>query len=265
MCFFALYDMIYSGDDMLGNRVPFNVFRQKLIDGDQVYENHFCIEDNDKYDDCWIGFNDDYDKPYWFGLTPDGNNAYEFKTADEILNAKVFGGESLKDLWTHVYFYSLNGLNAKDWVAYCCVDYYLCRVQDVAKTAALAVKLWSDADYEELKNEFAALVKTEDNVVFTAYFQNEMIAFAHCSIRTEYVEGADDGSVAYLEGIYVERDFRRLGIAGRLICRCENWALSKGLHQIASDCDINNSTSIAMHMKSGFTESARLVHFIKNI
>ena len=257
--------MIYSGDDMLGNRIPFNVFRQKLIAGDHVYKNHFYIEDNDKYDDCRIGFNDDYDKPYWFGLTPDGNNAYKFKTADEILSAKVFDGKSLKDLWSRVYFYSLNGMDPKDWVALCCIDYDLCSAQDAEKVAALAVKLWSDADYEELKNEFEALIQTDNNTIFTAYFQNQMIAFAHCSIRTEYVEGAEDGSVAYLEGIYVERDFRRLGIAERLICRCENWALSKGLHQLASDCEINNSTSIAMHMKSGFTESARIVHFIKNI
>ena len=46
---------------------------------------------------------------------------------------------------------------------------------------------------------------------------------------------------------------------------CENWARSKGCKQFASDCEINNSASVALHRKCGFAESARLVHFIKDI
>lgn len=263
--FFTAYAKMDSGDIMLGDRIPFEIFRQMLIDGDQVYECQFYIEDNNKFEDCWIGFNADYDEPYWFGLPFDEKNDYDYKTADEILNAKVFDGKSLKDLWDQVYFYSINGISANDWVVFCCVDYYLCRERDAAKVASLAVKLWRDADHEELKREFETLVKTEDNIIFTAYFQNEMIAFAHCAIRHEYVEGAHSDDVGYLEAVYVEEQFRNLGIASYLMEYCENWAGSKGCKQFASDCEINNSASVALHRKYGFAESARLVHFIKDI
>lgn len=50
-----------------------------------------------------------------------------------------------------------------------------------------------------------------------------------------------------------------------LIKRCEIWAKSKGCKQFASDCEVNNLSSINLHKKYGFNESAKLVHFIKNI
>lgn len=145
------------------------------------------------------------------------------------------------------------------------ICYDVCTNQDIDNVASLAIKLWNDSDYDELKIEFEKIVQTDNNIVYTAYFQKEMIAFAHCSIRDEYVEGADSDNIAYLEGIYVEEKYRNCGIASNLIRCCENWAMSKNCRQFASDCDINNLTSIKMHKKNGFDESARLVHFIKKI
>ena len=145
------------------------------------------------------------------------------------------------------------------------IYYDICNNTDVDKVVCLALKLWDDADYDDLKEEFEAIVQTENNVVFTAYFQKDMIAFAHCSIRNEYIEGADSDNVAYLEAVYVEEKFRNLGIASCLIEHCEIWAKSKGCKQFASDCEINNSASINLHNKNGFSESAKLVHFIKDI
>lgn len=145
------------------------------------------------------------------------------------------------------------------------ICYDICKNQDIDDVAKLAVKLWNDADYDELKDEFEAILHTESNIVYTAYCQKDMIAFAHCSIRNEYVEGADTDNVAYLEAVYVEQQYRNLGVASRLIQYCEDWGKSKGCRQFASDCDINNLSSIKLHRKKGFDESARLVHFIKNI
>lgn len=140
-----------------------------------------------------------------------------------------------------------------------------CVGNDVDKVVCLALKLWNDADYDELKADFEAIVQTENNIVFTAYFKKDIIAFAHCSIRNEYVEGADTDNVAYLEAVYVEDNFRNFGIASRLIELCENWAKFKGCKQFASDCETNNISSINLHKKYGFNESAKLVHFIKDI
>ena len=145
------------------------------------------------------------------------------------------------------------------------ICYDVCTSQNVDDVAKLALKLWNDADYDELKDEFEAILQAENNIVYTAYCQEKMIAFAHCSLRSEYVEGADSDNVAYLEGIFVQQQFRNCGIASRLMQCCEHWAKLKGCRQFASDCEINNLPSISLPKKYGFNESAKLVHFIKNI
>ena len=77
------------------------------------FENSFYVENSDKYCDCWMGFNKKFSEPYWYGLTPDGKNGYDFKTAEEMFNAKVFDGRSIKDLWRDIYFTSINGISAR--------------------------------------------------------------------------------------------------------------------------------------------------------
>lgn len=77
--------------------------------------------------------------------------------------------------------------------------------------------------------------------------------------------GATSEKVAYIEAIYVEEEYRNFGIATHLIELCEKWAKEQGIIQIASDCEIDNLDSIKLHFSSGFEESAKLIHFIKNI
>lgn len=254
-----------GGDDMLGEKIPYEIFSPKFSERKNFFEISFYVENSDKFCDCWMGFNKDFSEPYWYGLTSDGKNGYDFKTAEEMFNAKVFDGRSIKDLWHDIYFTSINGISARDWVVYNCIDFHNCRKQDAYHVAKLGVKLWADADYDELKDDFEKTVQSETNIVFTAYYGKNLIAFAHCSVRHEYVEGADSDHVGYLEAIYVEENFRQLGIASHLIEYCENWARSNGCKQFASDCDITNSKSISLHLKNKFSESARLVHFIKDI
>lgn len=244
-------------------RIPYEVFREKLNKHENIYENNFEIVDNNKFDDCWIGYSENFNE-YWFGL-PDGNNDYDYKTVEEILNASVFDGKSMHELWNKVRFYSINGLGAEDWFLYNCVKFYRCRKQDAYNVAKLACKLWKDSNYDELKNEFEAISNRKNEIVFTAYVDEKMIAFAHCSIRKEYVEGTISSPVAYLEAIYVEKEYRKAGIATNLISRCESWAKNKGLTEFASDCDVNNADSRSLHKHCGFNEASTLVHYIKEI
>lgn len=144
------------------------------------------------------------------------------------------------------------------------IFYDVCTSHDIGNVSKLAAKLWND-DYDELKNEFEAIVNTQNNIVFTACFQKDMIAFAHCSIRKEYIEGTKSSPVAYLEAIYVEEEYRKSGVATNLIICCENWAKDKGLTEFASDCNINNANSRSLHKHCGFNEASTLVHFVKSI
>lgn len=136
------------------------------------------------------------------------------------------------------------------------------RLNDVVK---LAMLLWPDNDEAELKLEFENILEDEKATVLLAVEEDLPIGFAHCQIRSDYVEGTSSSPVGYLEGIYVVESYRHKGVARKLLKGCEDWVRSKGLVELASDCELTNKTSIAFHEKLGFKESNRVVCFVKDI
>ena len=79
------------------------------------------------------------------------------------------------------------------------------------------------------------------------------------------MEGTDSSPVGYLEGIYVEEDCRKQGIARALLAACENWAKTKGCTEFASDCELDNTQSLRFHLNVGFIEANRIICFTKKL
>lgn len=131
--------------------------------------------------------------------------------------------------------------------------------------AELALELWPESVMGEEYEQFAGLVESENDHCCLAREGDEYAAFVHVSIRREYVEGADDLPVAYVEGIYVKPKYQKQGIATQLMAVAEAWARQKGLTQMASDTPVGNSAGIEFHTKIGFTEAERIVCFIKEL
>jgi aminoglycoside 6'-N-acetyltransferase I len=129
----------------------------------------------------------------------------------------------------------------------------------------LVLELWPDCDYEEENEYFHQLIDSDTQTCFLAKEKDHYVAFIQLAIRNDYVEGADELPVAYVEGIYVKSDYQKRGIARNLIVRAEEWARRKGLKQLASDTELSNNASIAFHKSLGFTEAGRIVCFVKNI
>jgi aminoglycoside 6'-N-acetyltransferase I len=102
-------------------------------------------------------------------------------------------------------------------------------------------------------------------MVYVLVEDEQPIGFIELSIRRDYVEGADEPPVAYVEGIYVQEGFRNKGGARELIHAAESWAKSKGLRQLCSDTELANQASIDFHKASGFEEAGRLVCFVKAV
>ena len=48
---------------------------------------------------------------YWFGLAPDGSKGYDFDNLSDFLNAPVFDGKSLKQVWDRVELLSIDGFD----------------------------------------------------------------------------------------------------------------------------------------------------------
>ena len=127
----------------------------------------------------------------------------------------------------------------------------------------LAQKLWPNSGtlYEEMKEYLIA----EEKAAFLFWKQTSPVGLALCSLRSEYVEGTNDSPVGYLEGIYVEEDFRGKNIAAALLSSCEEWAKQRGCREFASDCELDNPASLAFHLHTGFEEANRIICFVKTL
>ena len=104
-----------------------------------------------------------------------------------------------------------------------------------------------------------------EEAVFAAMQAGSVIGFAQCQLRHDYVEGTSTSPVGCLEGICVEEQFRRQGVAQALLDACEEWARSKGCIEFASDCEIDNADSLKFHMTMGFEETNRSICFKKEL
>ena len=136
---------------------------------------------------------------------------------------------------------------------------------DMVSVAEMAVMMWDSHSVEELKGEFEQEIENKDCVMYIYCIDNIPIGFAQCGLRHDYVEGTESSPVGYLEGIFIQEDYRRKGYARALMAECEKWAKQKGCSEFASDCELDNNVSLTFHMKMGFTEAGRIICFTKSI
>ncbi|MFN8347350.1 MAG: aminoglycoside 6'-N-acetyltransferase [Spirosomataceae bacterium] len=137
--------------------------------------------------------------------------------------------------------------------------------QNLTAFTQLALELWPEGDFDEEYAYFQSLIDSENDLCSLVKEHDTYVAFLHVSLRTDYVEGADDAPVAYMEALYVQPACQNRGIGQRLVEAGAAWGRQKGCKQLASDTEWNNVASIAFHRKSGFSEANRIVCFIKAI
>ena len=53
---------------------------------------------------------------FWFGLTPDGDNAYDYPTFEEFSFANIFDGKSLMEIWDNIVIEEINGCDPMEMV-----------------------------------------------------------------------------------------------------------------------------------------------------
>ena len=125
--------------------------------------------------------------------------------------------------------------------------------------------LWPQLALEGHRVEITeALEKPERFVAFLCFDPDgRAIGLAEASIRFDHVNGCKTSPVAFLEGIVVAPSARRTGVARLLVSAVSDWARSKGLSELASDADLDNTASHAMHAALGFDETQRVVYFRK--
>ncbi len=99
---------------------------------------------------------------------------------------------------------------------------------------------------------------------YCAVLDGKILGFAEYNQR-EFANGCVSQPVPFLEGIWVQPEHRREGIAKALLAHLEGVARSQGFHEFGSDVLIDNLSSIEMHESLGFEETERVVYFRKEI
>lgn len=137
--------------------------------------------------------------------------------------------------------------------------------KDAPVIAQMAVKMWKSHTVDELVKDFEDIIEQEESAIFLLSIEDRAVGFAQCHLRHDYVEGTESSPVSYLEGIFVEQEFRHKGYAKELLEKCEEWAREKGCVEFASDCELDNAASLAFHLNMGFSEANRIICFTKQL
>lgn len=138
--------------------------------------------------------------------------------------------------------------------------------EDFSGWFRLRKMLWDESSDEEHRDEMLDIfLHFETQLVLVAENSDgKLIAFLEASIRP-FVEDCETDAVGYLEGWFVESEFRQTGIGAKLVAAAENWARSKGCTEMASDSEIGNDLSLKAHQSLGYEETSRLVHLRKDL
>ena len=105
-------------------------------------------------------------------------------------------------------------------------------MQEAGRAAALAQLLWPGHAQAELEQELAGYLQGPEGAVFLAREDGADVGFAQCGLRRDYVEGTHTSPVGYLEGVFVQEEYRGRGVATALLRACEAWAGEKRLCRI---------------------------------
>ena len=125
--------------------------------------------------------------------------------------------------------------------------------------------LWPEAPLDYLSLDLDTLLADENSAVFLASnADGRLVAFVEVGLR-EYAEGCETSPVGYILAWYVDPHVRGQKLGRELIQIAEQWAREKGCVEMASDTWLDNHASIQAHLKMGYYEVDRLVHFVKRL
>ncbi|MCL2885082.1 MAG: GNAT family N-acetyltransferase [Oscillospiraceae bacterium] len=137
---------------------------------------------------------------------------------------------------------------------------------DADTVARLGLLLYGpDNSFGRLRAEAEKHLNSGTWALFLTFDGDTPVGLCEVSLRTDYVEGTSGGAVGYVEGIFVLPEYRGRHVAKTLVSLGEEWARKQGCREFASDCKLDNADSLSFHLKIGFEEAARSIHFVKKL
>jgi GNAT superfamily N-acetyltransferase len=144
-------------------------------------------------------------------------------------------------------------------------DIRLVRETDRSEWLRMRRLLWPECPEAEHAAEMDGYLRAPGGAVLVAERQGGGLGgFVETALRLT-AEGCGAGPVGYVEGWFVDADLRRRGLGRELVRAAEQWARSKGCHEMASDAEIDNRVSRSAHAALGYQEVNGLAHFRKSL
>jgi aminoglycoside 6'-N-acetyltransferase I len=137
-------------------------------------------------------------------------------------------------------------------------------VKDKTAWVDLRTQLWPRANPDELRAEADKLLEVSNWAIFLAENEGKAVGFIECSIRDK-APACETARIGYIEGWYVNPEFRQKGVGRRLVERGEQWARDMGCVEMASDTTSNYPVSPAAHKALGYQEVKRKFYYRKSL
>lgn len=130
---------------------------------------------------------------------------------------------------------------------------------------AMRMALWPETDEARHRQEMVMMTSdTQRYAVLVCETPSGLVGFAEVALR-EWAEGCLSSPVGYLEGWYVAEGERHKGYGRALLTAAEAWARSRGCSEMASDTNLGNELSKALHLKLGYEVTAQVIAFRKKL
>ena len=137
---------------------------------------------------------------------------------------------------------------------------------DAPEWVRMRTALWPDSpgDHAPEIDQFFAVPRGDLATFVAETDAGQLCGFLEAGTRP-YAEGCLSSPVGYIEGWWVDPDYRKRGIGAGLIAAAENWARSRGLAEMASDADVDNMVSQRAHRALGYQQEQRIICYRKSL
>lgn len=137
---------------------------------------------------------------------------------------------------------------------------------DVSAWSDMRTDLWPETGDRHIPeiNGYLSGSSVDIAQAYVVEVSSEIVGFLELNIRN-FSEGSCSPEIPYVEAWYIKPRFRGNGYGKLLMRKAEQWAISEGYSELASDTEIENERSIIMHKHLGFVETERIVCFLKKL
>ena len=131
----------------------------------------------------------------------------------------------------------------------------------------LTLLIENEAKYNEninknyiVNNWFENLYNMENNVLYVAKENEEIVGYIYCKIITGE-NGLTNNLEALIDGLYVLEEYRKKGIATALINKAKQWCRNKNVKYIMINVLEDNKTALNLYSKLNFNDYEKTLRF----